>query len=151
MLGYLDSRSGRHQGGGGGDIEGTLAIAAGAAGVDQLIPFRLAQWDRTAHSPHGLDKTGQLFDRWSAGRDRGQQGGDLYISRIAFEDFPERRACLWLRQGAMVLDHMLEQLCQLRHGSFYPRALPPTAEKGRFLPSGPIPFSMEVLSKDQNE
>ena len=123
MLGYLDPRSGRHQGGGGRDIEGSLAIAAGAAGVDQLIPFRLAQWDRPAHGPHGLDKTGQLFDGGSAGRNRGQQGGDLYIGRIAFEDFPERRACLLLREGATIFDHMLEQLCQLRHGCFYPRAL----------------------------
>ena len=58
MLGYLDPRSGRHQGGGGGDIEGPLAIAAGAAGVDQLLPFRLAQGDRPAHGPHRLDKAG---------------------------------------------------------------------------------------------
>ena len=88
VLGHRHPSTGHHQGGGGGDVEGTAAVATGAAGVDGVDP----QVNVDSVFAHRHDHAGELVDGLPAGPQRDQDAADLGRGGDALHDPIHHRA-----------------------------------------------------------
>ena len=78
MLGHRHSPSGHHEGSGGGYVESTLGVAAGAAHIDGLYGY--GHLDHLF--PHSLGKSGNLGGCFPFGPQRYQKTGNLQVAEF---------------------------------------------------------------------
>ncbi|MNT26360.1 hypothetical protein D3C72_1619280 [compost metagenome] len=112
VLGDLQAGARQDEGGGGRDIIGVLAVAAGAAGVDHLVE-RMIQ--RQGGVAHGGGEGHDLVHRLAADAQGGDGGGDLGRGRFAAQAGGEEGVGFIRRQDAPV--HQLgQQRLETIHG-----------------------------------
>ena len=111
MFGDFQPRAGQDEGGGGGDVEGVLAVAAGAAGVDGVIGVV----EGASGFAHGGREGGDLLDRLAADTQGGDGGGDLGRGRLAAQAGGEEGVGLVRRQDAAVDEFGQQRLESLGH------------------------------------
>ena len=87
-LDHLHSPSGSDEGGGGGDVDGVLAVTTRAGGVHEALT---SDGERTASGQEGLGGTGDIGEGFTAGAYGGKEGGDVDIVVITHG---ERGECL---------------------------------------------------------
>ena len=80
MLGHFIPRAGHHERGQGRNVKGVLAIAAGAAQVDDLVG---AQTRIDTQFQHGVPEAFQFMDGDIAHQENGQESGHLAVVKTA--------------------------------------------------------------------
>src|SRR2546421_3511323 len=84
MLRYLGARCGGNESGAGGDIESMRAVAAGAAGVDEM-PV-VSDFHRRGELAHHLRRSSDLADRFLLHAQAHDEPGDLRRAELAAHD-----------------------------------------------------------------
>lgn len=97
VLGDAGSGSGGDEGGDGGDVEGALAVASGAAGVDDGAWAGVDWIDACAH---GAGESGDLFSGFAADAEGGEEGGGLRRRGVAFQQEAHGLFCLCGVEGS---------------------------------------------------
>ena len=99
MLGHACARGGRHERGGGRDVDRARPVAAGAGGVDEVVARRSHREDVL---PHRLRAAGDLVGGLALQSQRHEETADLGGGRLTAHDLVHDRARLVAREVVTV-------------------------------------------------
>ncbi len=108
VLGHLDASGCRHKRSSSGDVEGPGAVAAGATGIEELLPLGLAERKGGGCSAHGGRKAGQLGRGLATGAHAAEQGGEFQIRSLPRENALQQRRRLRGRKRPLFFHHETE-------------------------------------------
>ncbi len=111
MLGDHDTRSRSNQPGGGGDVEGSGKVAAGAAGVDAERLFGGREGKGEGAGAKGVDEAGELCGGLVAGGEGAEEGGGFEVAggvRGRVEDGGEEGGGIGAGEGLALLEDEFE-------------------------------------------
>ena len=105
VLGDLSSSGSGDQCRGGGDVEGSAAVSAGAARVDDGGALVVGEREGRCRSAEGLGEAGDLGGGFAASGHGAEEGGELHLGGFVGENALHQAAGFGEAQGLAVLDH----------------------------------------------
>ncbi len=107
------------EGCGGGDVEGSGEVAAGAAGVDTKRAFGRRQWNGDRAGAEGVDEAGQFVDGFTTRGQRAEQSCNAEVVRGIVENGVQKLSGLDAGEGLAPFQNELERVVQdVRHAEF---------------------------------
>jgi hypothetical protein len=90
--------------GSGGDVEAAAGVAAGAAGVDEMLLLYLAEREHVSCLAHGSCEACDLGSGLAAAGEGAEEGGDFDIAGLGGEDLLHKGRGVLARQGFALFD-----------------------------------------------